>query len=180
MNISDAKDAFTRTFKTYYTDMVLFAGTFIDDKDACEDIVQTVFVRLWNEPLCLDNLTSTKAYLLTATRNGCLDYLQHQSVMREYAESILNEQWRPDYMAENYILYSELEAELNKALDKLTDMQRQCFVLSRMEGLKYTEIAERLRVSVRTIELRVAQARQILRAELKDYLPLMMLFFPFI
>lgn len=174
--IVDRMDLFTRTFNAYYTDLVLFAGTYIYDKDACEDVVQTVFTRLWNDPNRLQDLASVKSYLLTSTRNGCLDYLHHQEVAERYAESILKEEFRPDYMVENYLLYSELERELNRALEKLTEMQRQCFILSRIEGLKYSEIADRLRVSVRTIELRVAQAKQILREELKDFLLILLVF----
>lgn len=176
LHTDNPMEVFTQMFDTYYTDLVLFAGTYIHDKDACEDVVQTVFTRLWNDPCRLQDLTSIKAYLLTSTRNGCLDHLHHQEIAEQYAESILKEEFQPDYMVENYFLYSELESELNKALGKLTEMQRQCFVLSRIEGLKYSEIAERLRISVRTVELRVAQAKQILKEELKDFLLILVVF----
>ena len=65
----DNKDAFSFLFQTYYTDLVLFCGNFIRDKDSCEDIVQSIFLKLWSDRKNIQIETSLKSYLLKAVRN---------------------------------------------------------------------------------------------------------------
>jgi RNA polymerase sigma-70 factor (ECF subfamily) len=71
---------------------------------------------------------------------------------------------------ENYILYSELQTNLNHALDKIPIQYAEVFRMSRMEALKYQEIADNLAISVRTVEARLSKALGMLREELKDFL----------
>ena len=73
----DSKEAFSLLFQTYYTDLVLFCGNFIKDKDSCEDIVQSIFLKLWNERKNIQIETSLKSYLLKAVRNSCFDEFRH-------------------------------------------------------------------------------------------------------
>lgn len=172
-------DAYTVLFHRYYKDLVLFAGTLIQDKAVCEDIVQNIFIRLWNEHNHLSISTTLKVYLISATRNGCLDHFRHLEVRKQYAESILPQNYHSVQAvqeAERYILYSELQQELKQALKQLNDLQRKCFILSRIHGLKYSDIADLLQISVRTVELKIAQAIQLLKKYLKDYLTIFILY----
>ena len=132
----DSKEAFSLLFQTYYTDLVLFCGNFIKDKDSCEDIVQSIFLKLWNDRKNIQIEISLKSYLLKAVRNSCLD---------------------------------DLYAHLSRALEKIPDLYKEAFVLNRFEGLKYREIAEKLNVSERTVEVRVSKTLDLLRKQLKDF-----------
>ena len=80
----DDKQAFTRLFHAYYKDLVLFGGTYIPEKSTCEDIVQNIFLKLWNDRKTLEIENSLKSYLLKAVRNYCLDELRHRRIIDEH------------------------------------------------------------------------------------------------
>ncbi|MDL2212869.1 RNA polymerase sigma-70 factor [Bacteroides sp. OttesenSCG-928-N06] len=163
------EEAFEWIFKSWYTDLVLYAGMFIPEKPKCEDIAQTLFMKIWEERETLRIETSLKAYLVRAVRNSCLDELKHREVMRTYEEKhklLLTE--IPN--AEDYTLYSDLAGHLQTALEQLPPLVKETFELNRFGGLKYKEIAQKQGVSERSIEVRIGKALQFLRQHLKEYL----------
>lgn len=164
----DNKEAFSLLFQKYYTDLVLFCGNFVRDKSSCEDIVQSIFLKLWNDRKSIRIETSLKSYLLRAVRNSCFDEFRHLEIVRQY-ESDPDHSVLDSYNTENYILYSDLSAHLQQALDQLPAPYREAFEMNRYEGLKYREIAVRLNVSERTVEVRVGKALEMLRKLLKDF-----------
>lgn len=164
----DNKEAFSLLFQKYYTDLVLFCGNFVRDKNSCEDIVQSIFLKLWNDRKNIRIETSLKSYLLRAVRNSCFDEFRHLEIVRQY-ESDPDHSVLDSYDTENYILYSDLSAHLQQALDQLPAPYREAFEMNRFEGLKYREIAVRLNVSERTVEVRVSKALEMLRKLLKDF-----------
>lgn len=164
----DNKEAFSLLFQKYYTDLVLFCGNFVRDKSSCEDIVQSIFLKLWNDRKSIRIETSLKSYLLRAVRNSCFDEFRHLEIVRQY-ESDPDHSVLDSYDTENYILYSDLSAHLQQALDQLPAPYREAFEMNRFEGLKYREIAVRLNVSERTVEVRVSKALEMLRKLLKDF-----------
>lgn len=164
----DNKEAFSLLFQKYYTDLVLFCGNFVRDKSSCEDIVQSIFLKLWNDRKNIRIETSLKSYLLRAVRNSCFDEFRHLEIVRQY-ESDPDHSVLDNYDTENYILYSDLSAHLQQALDQLPAPYREAFEMNRFEGLKYREIAVRLNVSERTVEVRVGKALEMLRKLLKDF-----------
>lgn len=164
----DNKEAFSLLFQKYYTDLVLFCGNFVRDKSSCEDIVQSIFLKLWNDRKNIRIETSLKSYLLRAVRNSCFDEFRHLEIVRQY-ESDPDHSVLDNYDTENYILYSDLSAHLQQALDQLPAAYCEAFEMNRFEGLKYKEIAVRLNVSERTVEVRVSKALEMLRKLLKDF-----------
>lgn len=168
----DSKEAFSLLFQTYYTDLVLFGGNFVKDKSSCEDIVQSIFLKLWNDRKNIQIKTSLKSYLLKAVRNSCFDEFRHLEVVRQY-ESDYENSVLDCYDTENYVLYSDLHDHLNRALEQVPELYREAFVLNRFEGLKYREIAEKLNVSERTVEVRVSKTLELLRKYLKDFFVLL-------
>jgi RNA polymerase sigma-70 factor (ECF subfamily) len=162
------KEAFSLLFNAFYKDLVLFGGNFLPDKNTCEDIVQSLFLKLWNERATLVIETSLKSYLLKAVRNGCLDEIRHRNVILEHESYSLSTQI-PDMDTENYIFYTDLQKHIQQALNKIPGQYREAFELNRFEGLKYKEIAEKLQVSERTIEVRISKAIELLRKSMKDF-----------
>lgn len=162
-------------FQTYYKDLVLFAGTMMRDKSTCEDIVQNIFLKLWNERDALEIETSLKSYLLRAVRNSCIDFIRHKKIVDNYANAIFA--LDSDYATENYVLHSDLNRHLQKAILRLPEKQREAFVLSRFQDMKYKEIAKKLNIAERTVEDRISKALSQLRLELKDFLLLVIIFF---
>lgn len=163
------KDVFSLLFKKYYKDLVLFAGNILQDKERCEDIVQDIFVKLWENRNTLAIETSLKSFLLKSVKNGCLDELRHRKTIKEYETYVLAYSERV-LNTGDYVLYSNLKSHLDKALEKLPEVCREAFVMNRFEGLKYREISEKLEVSERTVEVRIGKAIGLLRIYLKDFL----------
>jgi len=163
--------AFTMLFRSYYTDLVQFAGHILYDKNRCEDIVQNIFLKIWSERETLSIETSLKSFLLKSVQNACLDEIRHQQVIRtheSYSESVFEIDEMID--TENYVLFSDLNEHVNLAISKLPATYREAFELNRFRGLKYREIAEKLQVSERTVEVRIGKALNLLRMYLKEYL----------
>jgi RNA polymerase sigma-70 factor (ECF subfamily) len=166
-----SRDAFSFLFRKYYKDLILFGGTFLLDRNYCEDIVQNIFVRLWENRENITIEESLKSFLLKAVQNACIDELRHRQSVSEYEKYIETFSDYDSMDTENYILYSDMHAQLDNALKRLPEACRQAFVMNRFEGLKYKEIARQLNVSERTVEVRIGKAIGLLRLYLKDFLP---------
>lgn len=164
------KSAFSSLFTEYYYDLVMFANTFLKDKDSSEEIVQEVFLKLWEDRKVIIITTTLKSFLLKLIQNRCLDWLRHIKVKNSHYELMMNNLPLLECDTENYILRSEIEVIVKKTLGKIPNVISEPFILNRYEGLKYHEIAKRMKVSKRTIEVRIGKVLQILRVELNDYL----------
>jgi len=166
--------AFTSVFYAYYKDLVRFATRFTRDTDKSEEIVQDIFVRLWEERESLTIDISLKSYLLKLTQNKCIDWYRHVKISQAYNDYVMDNQFYFEYDTENYILHSELQEQIEKALGNLPEPISDAFRMNRYKGLKYNEIAEIQNVSVRTIEVRIGKALELLRKYLKEYFPVIL------
>ena len=165
------KDAFSVIFSAYYRDLVLFAVNIVHDVDNAEEIVQDNFVRIWEDRKDLHITTSLKSYMLRSVQNRCIDWYRHKKVRQAHIDEVSS---NPELFVsdtDSYLFRSELEIRIKKILSVIPSDYSEAFRMNREEGLKYTEIAEKLNVSVRTIEVRVSKALHLLREHLKDYLP---------
>jgi len=167
---NDDQSAFTIIFTKYYSDLVRFSFGFTRNSDSSEEIVQEVFLKLWENRSTLDIHTSLKSYLLKNVQNRSIDSLRHATITNKYAAVVLDHPLLSQNDTEDYILFSELEASFNQAMENMPALYAEVFRLSRIETLNYQEIASKLGVSVRTVEVRISKALSLLRAELKDYL----------
>ena len=140
-------------------------------KETREDIVQDVFFAIWENRSRISVKTSARSYLVTCARNHCLNYLQRNH--ERYYESLIQEQI-PIYAESSEELYTweELQTLLRQALDKLPENYRLAFEKNRFENKSYGEIAEEMQISIRTVERYKNKATELLKTELKDYLPL--------
>jgi RNA polymerase sigma-70 factor (family 1) len=171
------KKAFSLLFNKYYKDLVLFGGNFLPNQNLCEDIVQTVFLKLWRDRESLEIETSLKSFLLRSAQNNCLDELRHKGVVREHESYSMSFDLSENIDTENYVLFSNLQDQLEKAMAKLPKVCREAFEMNRLEGIRYREIAERLSVSERTVEVRMGKALRLLRQYLKEFLTVFFLIF---
>lgn len=167
----DNRLAFHRLFELYYPALCMYAKRFITDKETREDIVQDVFFAIWENRSRISVKTSARSYLVTCARNHCLNYLQRNH--ERYYESLIQEQI-PIYAESSEELYTweELQTLLRQALDKLPENYRLAFEKNRFENKSYGEIAEEMQISIRTVERYKNKATELLKTELKDYLPL--------
>ena len=167
---------FEGLFRTYYKPLHAYALTILKEMDQAEEIVQQVFVHLWEKQDQLGINQSATAYLYRAVHNRCLNQLKHEKVKAAYQQY---SKLRPvDYpSAASRIQLSELQAKLDEALSALPEQCRTIFQLSRFEALRYQEIADRLSISVKTVENQMGKALRLLREKLADYLPLLLILF---
>jgi len=163
-------NAFSVIFTSYYKDLVLFALNFTHNIESAEEIVQDLFVKIWEDHETIIINGSLKSYLLKAVHNKCIDRIRHLKIRQKYNNEVLTNSIDYEYNTDNYLITSELEDLVRTALDKLPPEISQAYRMNRYEGLKYQEIAEKLNVSVRTVEVRIGKALCALRIELQDYL----------
>lgn len=161
---------FEKLFRTHYSYLCAFANKFLKDQDAAEEIVQEVFVNLWKKRNELSINTSLKSYLFTAVRNSSLNLIKHINIRENYkAHNKLEIEHQENYLGDS-ILANELEERIHTSINMLPTERKKIFILSRYEGLKYREIAEKLNISVKTVENQMGKAMKALRESLKDYL----------
>lgn len=99
-------------------------------------------MHLWYDRKTLSVGRSLKSYLLISVRNRCFDYMRHQNVRNDYFDYVNENSVLSSSNTEEYILYSELQDHIKKAINKLPKAQKEVFVLSRIKGIKYKEIAK--------------------------------------
>jgi RNA polymerase sigma-70 factor, ECF subfamily len=160
--------AFSILFTRYYNDLVMFSNSIIHDKTGAEEIVQDLFVRLWENREKL-SITSLKSYLLKSVHNRSIDWLRHESIKNSYAVLLLEHPVLLQNDLENYLLFSELESDIQEALTKVPEECAEVFKKSRFEALNHQEIANVMGISVRTVEDRISRTIRQLRIQLKDY-----------
>ncbi len=170
----DDEQAFKVLFVEFYPSLSVFAMRFVDGEEAARDIVQDVFFNVWKGRKSTFVTSSFRNFLITSVRNQCVDYLRRQKLEHQFMEKgrLTGIQTSPEEM---YTL-KELEVVLSRALAKLPDNVREAFEMNRFKGMTYNAIAEEMEVSPKTIEAYMSKALKILRVELSDYLPLLILF----
>lgn len=161
----DRQEAFIRIFRRYFADLVVFASTIIRDRQMCEDIVQNVFLKLWESRYLDFNGTSVRRYLIQSVRNQCIDELRHRKVLNQYMAEFNEDLWEKG--TEHYILYSDLLRRYRAALKQLTPEERNVVILSRHQGMKYADIARLYNISVRGVESRMSRALKRLQVLLE-------------
>ncbi len=168
--------AFEQVFKTHFKNLHAYAFSILKDEMAAEEMVQNVFYKLWSRSESLSISGSLAAYLYRAVNNESLNYLKHQKVKSVHGLQIAYQQSGQTDSAVKKLQLKELETRLHAALNDLPEQCRTIFQLSRFEELRYREIADRLNLSVKTVENQMGKALKILRTKLIDFLPMTLLF----
>jgi RNA polymerase sigma-70 factor (ECF subfamily) len=159
---------FESLFRSSYVSLVRYAITLVRDHDTSEEIVQDLFFRLWQDRERLKIKSSLNGYLFRSVHNRCLHYIDHARVMERHAAEILGGPWETDESPLDILHYKELQSRIARILEKLPERCGKIFCMSRFEGLKYTEIADRLSVSVKTVEANMGRALKEFRKELTE------------
>ncbi|MBN1926843.1 MAG: RNA polymerase sigma-70 factor [Prolixibacteraceae bacterium] len=170
------KQSFEKLFRYYYAPLCHFSRKYIADADECEEVVQGFFLKVWEKRMELDINTSVKNYLFSSVRNRCLNYIKHQKIKLGYKNEVIqndNTSFNPD----DYLLEVDLQKKIREGIDSLPARRKEIFLLSRDEGLKYREIADRLGISIKTVETQMGQALKDLREKLSSLKHLLLTFF---
>lgn len=159
-------NTFEKLYDEYYSPLCLFANKYLHDLDLSRSLVQELFVNLWlkREKLTVQG-DSLRFYLYKAVRNKSVDYLRE--LKKRVRLSDLSES-RLDSSFEDKLEEAELNARLNQSISELPEKCREIFLLCRFEGLKYTQIAEKLNISVKTVEMQMGIALKKIKDKLSD------------
>lgn len=171
------KRQFELLFNEHYSNMCAYANNFLKDLDAAEEVAQEVLYKLWTNRETTEITSSIQSYLFRAVRNSCLNVIKHVDIREGYKKYNERNIQIDEHAQEDEVIISEMEEHIAKAIDKLPVERKKIFILSRYDGLKYKEIAEKLSISIKTVENQMGSALKFLRNELKDYLPWLILFF---
>ena len=169
---NDTDFDFDTLYLSSYRGLCAYASRFVTIDEA-EEIVQDTMMWLWDNKQTLIPGKSIKALLLRIVHNKALNRIKHNSVLSRVHQQI-EHNLREQFESPDLYLSAALTELLEKALAALPENLRVVFILSRVERLSYKEIAEKLGITVKAVDNRLARTMKILRQELKDYLPLLL------
>ncbi len=173
--IQGDETAFELLFRHYYPGLVIFVSQMTGDKAAAEEIVQDLFFGIWKNRYRIKENYSLKSYLFTSVKNRGINYLvsqKHEAQKIEEFKAMMSSNLTYE---QDIFVSSELQTRIKQAFEKLPPRTKEIFILSRFNDLKNDEIAQKLEISKRTVELQISNALKILREELKDYTGLLFL-----
>ncbi len=166
---------FEETFRKYYQSLCTYANSMLKEIEEAEEIVQNLFLGIWEKREELEISISLKSYLYRAVHNHCLNRIKHLKVREEHQQYAINFYDASYESVSQTVMKNELEQKIEEAIKKLPEQCQLIFRMSRFEELKYHEIAEKLELSPKTVENQIGKALKILRIELSEYLPLIII-----
>ncbi|WP_237028692.1 RNA polymerase sigma factor [Pedobacter steynii] len=162
--------AYTEIFERYTRVLLRHAFRLLSDHEEAHDVVQDVFLQLWQKREDLSFKTSLSAYLYASVRNKIFNLLSHQKVILRYAESISSFMVEGYNIIEDQIREKELALIIEKEVDALPPKMREVFLLNKKDELNYREISERLNISSETAKQQVYKAMKILKLKIDSFL----------
>lgn len=185
-NISSGQ--FGELFLKYKDRFLAIAVSYIRDEAAAEDIVVESFTNFWERREEIELTTLPQAYIMTSVKNKCLNYLRDMET-RMRAEQRIQDNAYKALQAEisimesedmNRLFYSEAAKIFKDLMETMPELTREIFYSSRFRDMTYNEIAEKYNVSPRKVKREIQKVLEGIRASLKDYLPVILVFFPYI
>jgi RNA polymerase sigma-70 factor (ECF subfamily) len=176
------EEAFEELFDKYYEPLVRFVWGYVKSEAIAEEIVQELFLKVWNISSTLTIQRSVKSYIYSAGRNMCLNYLKHQNTEQEWEKEkkALHENQPRESKLDRNIHYKMLHKEVEQAIQDLPERRRLIFVLSRHQDMTYKEIADFLDISENTVDTQIRRALATLRERFSDLLIYLLAFFSLI
>ncbi len=163
------ESAYELLFNEFYGVLTVYANKYVKDIETAKEIVQDLFVHLYEKRENLDINSSLKSYLFRSTHNRCINYINAQKIRIQHAEYVFKTADITEDNLEQEVNKTELEQALFTAINELPPKCQSIFKMNRFEGLSNTEIAEKLKLSKRTVETQISKALRILRIKIEPY-----------
>lgn len=178
-------NTFNHFFINYQQRFVHFAITYVRDEIVAEDIVIESIMYYWENRERLPVNTNIPAYVLTAVKHKCIDYLRRQQIWQDasdeisqiYAWDLLSRITTLEDFEPDEVFTKEIQEIVDKTLEGLPEQTRRIFMMSRYENKPHKEIADLLDITTKGVEFHISKATKVLRVALKDYLPVSLFFF---
>jgi RNA polymerase sigma-70 factor (ECF subfamily) len=159
--------AYAKLFEEYYRPLAVFANKYLNDLESSKELVQDLFVSIYENRKTQVITTSLRSYLYQSVRNRCLNQLKKEGVRREYEKNARQSGTSNDSL-EDQIHANELEHQIFQILSRLSPKGREVFIMSRVDGLRNQEIAHKLEISIRTVETHISNVLKELRQRLGE------------
>lgn len=163
----DDEKAFNGLFYHYHARVYNLAKRFLQSKEDAEEIVQIVFIAVWENRKQIDEDQSLSGYILTIARHWIFNTLRKNVYRQGYIDYLLGQDQTFNFKTEDIVYYNELNTLVNNLIDTLPPKRSEIFKLSRIEGLSYREIADRLLISESTVNTQITKALDFLRKNIK-------------
>ncbi|BDD08501.1 DNA-directed RNA polymerase sigma-70 factor [Fulvitalea axinellae] len=157
---------FERIYKAYYSRLCAYAYRLVHNYEEARELVVDVFMDIWERKVSLDSEERAKAYLFRAVLYQASNCLNRRDVRRRYMDEALKTETVMENSVDRIVAYKELYGELDKAVDKLPERCREVFELSRFSGMSNGQIAEELKISVKTVEAQMTKALSRIKGHL--------------
>ncbi|MFA5329585.1 MAG: RNA polymerase sigma-70 factor [Prolixibacteraceae bacterium] len=155
-------------FDVYYPELTVFASRYISNLNACEDIVQEVFISFWEKKKTFPNVIAVKAFFYTSTRNSCLDFIKHSKVEDRYRiQNMKGVEVSESFLEE--VIRKEAYSEIYREINKLPEMGKKVLLLA-LHDNSNEQIAESLNITINTVKTHKARAYKFLRKNLNEFL----------
>ena len=151
------KSSFEKLYKKYYVLLCLYSSSRIGSQEDAKEIVQDVFFSIWKNRDTLNTTESVKSYLYRAVHNQGVNYIKRKKLERDYLHTL-----NPEPISENEESQIELKRKIHDVVASLPPKRMEIFRMNRYEGLKYKQIAERLGISIKTVENQMGSALKYL------------------
>jgi RNA polymerase sigma-70 factor (ECF subfamily) len=161
--------AFDEIYYRHVSALLTTATRKLGSHEKAKEIVQEVFVKLFVSRRDIQHFDNIGGYLTTMLKRKIINQLRDELIHRHHHSIYKNNVQAVDDLSSGYMEYKQLDAKIHRALSALPPQCKQAFILSRYENLSYREIAEKMKISIKTVEMHISNALKILRIELKDY-----------
>ncbi|PKP33980.1 MAG: RNA polymerase sigma-70 factor [Bacteroidetes bacterium HGW-Bacteroidetes-17] len=160
---------FELLFREFYKPLLIHAYRILQDREEAEEVVQNLFFNIWKNRQDLNINIAVNSYLYSAVRNNSLQFIKRQKIKNKYEQYLLS------YSADavepiEYLEYNELHNKLYQVMNDLPERCQEIFKLNRFQGLKYQEIADQLKISIKTVEANMSKALKHFRKNLNEFM----------
>ncbi len=173
----DDTSAFESLFHLYHKRIYAFAYGLLSSSFDAEEVVQNVFLAIWNQRQQLNISGSFTAYIFAIARNMVYEHMRQKINKEAFSEYYLENNVEYSFITDEEVAYNELLGKIQQCIDLLPERRREIFVLSRIEKLSYKEIATKLGISENTVDTQIRHALNSLRRQLTEYLILLLSLF---
>ena len=173
--------AFDELYRKYIRRLYRFSYSILKSREEAENIVQNVFLNLWQNRVKTEKISSVKYYVFTIAYNSAISIIRKKARESQFIEYVKTLQDMKEEPVDLQFEYKELDERVSAIINSLPVRQKEVYQLHRIEGLKYAEISERLNISINTIENHMSRALKTIREKLGNYsLPVILFFYLFV
>lgn len=174
------KKSFEILFKQYFSVLCQFARKYVRDLDTSKEIVHDCFVSFWDKRESIDLSKPVKTYLFTSVHNRCLNYIRNNKKFDQNVENFELLDLSHHHVASDSLVEQEVSSQIHNAIESLPEKCKEIFKMSRFEDMKYKDIAEKLNLSVKTVEAQMSKALQVMRTSLSEFISVLIYFLYFL